>query len=275
MIGGIVRAAAFGFAGNGVVLLPKTAYRKTFFARQIADYCGEWKFRRLLFDLAPETAQRVHPQIASAYYIALINHIHSRMFPIHPAVFGGMRDEEYLREITYAGIPFELYGLDFYYDEIASPTLNLCYAINPNYEDEELPSPLDPYKAALERWLGPGKPLPVPYTSERWLPRGRTWREPWNVVAYAFAYVGCETGNIFLDLSDGYVSEMGDDSWMPEWNLEHLRWLEEEWKSARRILDGIKDLCKYVDAKPRERLPLLAGALCGDRQALDQVTVRK
>ncbi len=271
-----------------VPTLGANAYRPSYFARRLREQSGPQFFVTLLRQVAPSRFRALESRTPLRCYIALLEEL-SHRFPINEyyAVMAqeigehGDEDNPYME-----GIPFDVFGIDPYDDEITSPAVALCalfgmYARDPDELVHGAPrgiadclDPLDfAWADALAPLLGRSlRHLLHPPYELRTPPRGRVWRAPWQRLYALYACANCMTDNPFLDFTH---SEQEESEAFPPWNLDEIRALERLWKEAVRVTPSADALSHYIDARPRERLPLLAGALRRDRDILLQLTQPK
>ena len=262
--------------GNAPVLMPATAYRKTYFANALDEYCGAGKFRRLLAALAPQEHARVQRspnRSAIDWLVVLVRHIHQHCFPLHGYFIAEVQDgdDELAENYAQAGIPYDALGVNWFDDEIDSPALALCVEMSPDGESMTFAC-LDAQREALRYWMrDTTRVAPFEHWGDLRPPRGRAWIEPWDAVAVLYKWAQSQTGNPWLDVSPLIWNE--DATLMPPWNLGEIRSLTRAWESAQPQYARALALMKHVDAKPAERLPLLAGAIRGDRATPSRISV--
>lgn len=254
------------------------AFRKTWFAQRLAEYAGAGKFRGLLRRVAPEVFRKIADPRPGVCFMALVRHIQKNLFPLHPfllaeiesvAAHRGPAGLDDLADRFSIGIPYAALGLNFYEDGVDSTAIAVCIAMNPNEEGWESKL-LDPYQTELAPWAN------QEVGEDAWSmtgirpPRGRRWLEPWGSLQLLYLWTCSETGSMWLDVYPGIWNE--DASTMAAWNVFEIEHLTQSWKAIKPLYQGIDALVRYVDARPRERLPLLAGALAGDKTTLTRLS---
>lgn len=264
------------------IRLPADAYRPTWFASRLGE---GGHFADLLRALAPERWARVRRRGAAdklAFFHELLSYL-GTLFPVYEPwleeieewvladdeeedLTAEQMDERVYDNLLDHGIPVRVQGFDVYsahYSAGSPATAAAWFMVHEPWHDEagrEWPAALQKHRALLEpaARLRPGrKPAP---------PRGRAWAGAWEGLPDLVEWINGETGFLFLDLSGDDVDQN------PWWYLEEIHGLAEQWRQAGPVLARIERLTSYVDARPRERLPLLAEALVGDPAALRKVT---
>lgn len=239
------------------------AYRRTYFAERLDDLCGQGLFGALLRSLAPAEHARVRGGNPNAYAVALVRYIdRARLFPINAYLAYEIESGEHgWDDLLDYGIPVVTFGCDWE-DDAVMPDVAVCLQMSrAEWLDDNSPTALDPYRELLARHLSTaGKPPR--------LPRGRVWREPWDATGTLFEWATGTTGNRWLD----YTGDLLNDGGLPRWNLGELRSLAADWARTEPVYKRLKRLHKFINAKPRATLPLLAGALAGDANCLRAIT---
>jgi hypothetical protein len=250
-------------------LMPAPAYRRSWLAGALRERAGYGLFKTLLKQLAPGIYARLADRSWARCYVALLRHLET-LFPVYDL---WSDDDDEMVEIIlrgdegpWEGIPVYVMGVDI--EELPdSPALLRCMAeayydpvafmhdtpLHDYVENGTIP-PLGGKPARHSRLIAP--------------PRGRKWLEPWNHLPYLWLYATGQSGNPFLDYSNTYLQETR----LPDWHVDEIRELARLWKDAEPLLERMRILRDYIDERPRERLPLLDGAIRGDRQAVEQIT---
>ncbi len=256
------------------------ALRPSWLSERLSELAGMAMFGTLLVQLAPRTYAGMRDKTPLGCFVALCNHLDT-LFPVNSygvevAAEGVLMGDSTLQDIFAWGIPVDVHGFDDgrdYGDPPSSPAdcVCLCFGSPSNFQqdsttDYAVYSTLDDYREGLPapRVVDPRKLKP---------PRGRKWLPPWDGLLDLFAYVHHATGYDMLDLTGDDLAEMAAE--MPPWNLDEIKSLAKSWAECKAILDRAEKLRQYIDAQPEERLPLLAGALAGDREALREITLAK
>ena len=276
-------ASPFGAAAwvtPGVpVVLPGAAYRKSWFADKLDEYSGAGVFRRLLRVLAPDEFARLADPAPGRCFLALLRHIHKNLFPLHSYIRAEIEDAEnwephdlngFAENWAQAGIPYDARGLNLYEEPIESPAVALCVEMNPDGEEYEHAF-LGPYRVELRHWIREVKTLAPFQLNGMRPPNGRAWLKPWDAVTVLYTWSCGQAGNPFFDVWPGIWDQ--DMDTMSPWNLGEIKSLAHAWEYAEPEWRRMQDLIAYVDASPRERLPLLAGAIRGDRETLRRISV--
>jgi hypothetical protein len=254
--------------GFATLPIPPTAYRRTWLAGQLEGLEYGQAFLRLLKTLAPRKAVRLSALRPLDCARALMWHV-STLFPIREA------DYETLNDVLHWGIPVEPLG---YHPDHGSPAYDLA-ALDLSHYFMEKPADCPGFLevSGLADWMATWWPGRVIGESESFdsarlrPPRGRALRGAWAGLPDLADYVTSGTGNLWLDYNEEDTSEMQ----MPPWDVDEIRSLAHEWRRARPIYARIVALANYVDAAPRERLPILDKALRGDRETRFAITERR
>lgn len=260
------------------------AYRPTWFAKQLQEYDGPLRFGILLRQLEPDRyaalarATAPNPPKPLDCYIQVLEHLDG-LFPVHPYAFSlveeaedlGVEGENFDFNPFFNSIPVDSVRQEPYEEELESPALALCWMFlefaNDYLDQAQYVNPqpcLKAWEALIPDWLtgvtrkNLGKP-----------PRGREWRKPWQDLGALFSFACGITDCPFIDYTQTDLEEIV----LPDWNLEQIRALEAEWKRGKTIMDRALSLANFIDSKPQERIPLLAGVLHGDKAAWSQITI--
>lgn len=262
------------------VTLPETAYRRSYFTGELLRLANV--FADLLVRLAPRTYRSLSDKSPRSCYGALLDYLGDELFPVfYPFLdedWWDNREGEDVAEMGYGyeaeafGIPVEVFGLD---EEdimyVGSPALALAaYLCYPYGSINEHRPVIDDF-TALKRFPELRKQYAGLFTVGHFdkAPRGRLWTPPWNALGLLSGYAQNNTGYRWLDYSHTSISEGGG---YPPWALAEVRALAQEWKRIRPAFERLKALIAYIDERPNDRLPLLAGALCGEPQARLQIS---
>lgn len=252
-----------------IATLPNPAYCRTWACLDFPeDGVGLGFFVELLREIDPRLAQDLRGAPPFTHYQAVAEHC-ANAFPCIDYWFD---DAD---EGIPGFIPVDALGVNLWDDTIDSPALALCIVAgrtpkDPYSEQGGIYSIEDfgclrnlPHAVAQSMRLGFQRRPVMPRC-----PRGRRWQAPWHGLKDLYQFATHETGYGFLDVvhieEDGYS--------YPEWNADEIRALAHQWQNAKPVWERATDLRKYIDARPRERLPLLAGALLHDPAALWKIT---
>lgn len=254
------------------IALPGPAYRRSYFAHELARLVSV--FPSLLAQLAPDVYRALKDKSAMGCYGSLLRYIDANLFPIFDTwILDVIEDLEIdpASEAEGFGIPVHVLGLD---DEdlvynIGSPSITLAYYLCWTSSYSGRPA-LDTL-AALEKFPEVRRQYQELFTVKHFHkpPRGRRWTPPWDALKLLCDYSQNGTGYRWLDYSHIMVEEVGG---YPPWHIDEIRALAREWKRTQPVWERLKAIIEHVDARPTERLPLLGGALCGEKQARLQIS---
>jgi hypothetical protein len=253
------------------IALPGLAYRRSYFAEAILRQTST--FVRLLCQLAPDRYARLQDKSPMSVYWELLNCC-GTLFPTFEPDFDDYFDEGSEPETEYDiaaeaeqfGIPLDLQGVND--DDLvtgSSPTLCFIAYL----------SDIGPRTSVKELGEGTGESFRHIETLEPFFdrelesfncaqpPRGREWAGDWRNITDLVNYVQHNTDLMLIDNSDQLMWESGEG--YGPWNMEHIRYYTECWKAAEPVFDRITALRKWIDARPENRLPLLAAAITGDK----------
>ena len=258
--------------------LPETAWRRTWIAAQLQRTCNS--FAVLLEQLAPKRWARLAGENTQAIYYELLS-VCSERFPLFDPYFytdEDPTDGDPIEERLEFGIPIDLLGIpDEEIEYGTSPTFGFIgYLMEPA---EWRTSPREFQRDMGKSWrnIAELQPFYEKYIEHRWCqaPRGREWRGVWKPITALAEYVMHDTGNWMLDVSNRAAQEDYGEGAYPPWTIEDIRNCEREYQRAKPVLKSILALRDYVDARPGERLPLLAAALTGDHEMRRQLSKPK
>jgi hypothetical protein len=263
-----VIATFVGQISNLPLLMPASGYRKTYFASVLSKTSGVLVFGALLQHLAPRTYARLREFTPYACLLALCAHINAHCFPLADFALAEMEanDGRDADEWSYTGMPVLVFGCDWYDERYttAEPTATaLCLTLS-GLSDTRFPI-LEEYDDTAWRNVNPTtirQPI---------LPRDRAWTYPWAGAWDLYTWANGETGLPVLDYTDTMLAEGG----LPQWSMDEIAGLSQQWKIAKPMLERIAKLWRFVDARPAERLPLLAGALTNDRAVIERITEKR
>lgn len=266
---------------GGAIRLPAKALRRSYFARLLQ---ASGPFSGLLAQLAPARWALVNRNGwgPMEYFMEVWRHV-DKLFPISEIDYESMvyddladQGEEEIEPTgelvaSYAfdwGIPIIVDGLeweDVYCYERMSPAVALTvWLFDVNHaNDSHPPEVLKPHLARLAQVLQ--RRAEVRQDQFR-LPTGRALRGKWKALPDLLNYCQCRTGNVFLDVSLHEVDQY------PQWDIDEINGLAQQWKLAKPLRKAIKALTDYVDAQPADRLLDLGFALLGDRTALLEIS---
>lgn len=229
------------------------------------------QFQTALKEAFPKRYAAMEMRTPRAYYLALFEEC-AALFPMNE--FGYESVKAGWNEF-YDGIPFGVFRPEPDNHDLDSPALALLFTYWDKNRGED-PFTVTPregyrvlyrYKSEVSNWL-PGSPVVSLRTYMR-APRGRRYRKPWgNLYDFITCFIGA-TDNSFIDTTDLEQHEM---EMFPRWQKDEIEALADAWRRAKPLLDRAHELRRFVDKKPRERLPLLAGAFRRDPAIMQQIT---
>lgn len=248
------------------------AFRRSWFREQLRGAVGVMRLLALLGNLNPARLAALPRRDIRTVYLALLQEMETR-FPIQDYVFMQAEIEWEEEEIPYAAerIPVAAQGLNPWEEQVDAP-FAIAYALSRpvDYDDFEDQESLAPHRAWLNdmvSWLQ-ARNVSVQHVRR---PRGRAWRREWAALPDLFNFCNSSTGHPLLDYDYYSLIENGDQSF-PELNLAEIRWLENDWRASKVILDRIMKLVRYLERGKTRRLQLFANALLGTPDALREIT---
>lgn len=250
------------------------AYRRSWFAGQINGNVSLMQMLALLGNLNPARLAALRRRDVRTVYLALLHEMAER-FPINEMVALRVAEEMDEEEIFAAAgqIPVAVQGLNPWEDQVAAP-FAVCYVLSQpaEFEDWRSQESLTPHRP----WLNV---LTEGLTEENAAhsvrpPRGRRFRPEWDALPDLFNFCHARTGCAFLDYDYYSLIENGWEAY-PPLNLGEIRSLERDWQRAKPLLDSIVKLMRYIERGGTKRLQLFAGALLGEREALQAITEPK
>lgn len=247
------------------------AYRPSFFEGALSNVNYLAQYKRVLRETFPKRYRTLKRRTPRACYLALYEECAKR-FPMYEMPY---MDAQEVDGADFANeIPYEVLGIDPYEEQIYSPAVALIFiywyratkADERDYPGGTFDCFKDYYKE-LPAWL-PDTPK---YLLKTYLTPGRRrrWKTPWNYLYDLVVRVTGQTDNPFIDTT---VQIQHESAMFPAWDREEIRALAKYCRRAKPIVQNAAKLVTYVDERPRERLPLLAGALRRDAGTLQQLT---
>jgi len=202
-------------------------------------------FVSLVREFLPEREDDILQQCTpSAQMAAFASHFRDRYFPL--ADYSGWGEMEEYSELT-RGIPVVIMGItyeDYHYlpnDGRPGYQLIAYLLAGPSCIDEEVRIAL---AEACAEHVPREQLLRVP---EGGLPREEAHRllddSPYRAVAMWADVLDWATGNFFLDTNDEDLSYNG----LPDWNMETVMALTEQWQRAEVIDDAISDFVVWLE----------------------------
>ena len=262
------------------IKLPDNAWRRSWLASVAREMTPPVDFRALLRDVAPARWRSMPAGNRSMVgcYQELLRHLEQR-FPIDMGVYDqlsfGMEGSEMW---WWDGVPIGPMGLDE--DSIldSTPAIAVCHVYSiaaiKKYDSRHVWDALGalnsmaPFSAQFGAWFARDNREIVPKTL-RTPGRGRRWIGPWDGLPDLYAWVTHETGWGWLDTTYLDICESGA---YPVWDADEIRDIDASWRVCRPIHQRIMRLVTHVDRDPARNVPLLAGALRGDRDVLIQLS---
>lgn len=246
------------------VLMPARAYRRTWIADRLDDMCGRGLFLAFLRQLTPAQAALVANATTNQQVFALLMHLNNHYFPIDDYVAASVQmatDEGDLdwEDVLMMGIPVEVYGFEYERDADSDDAMVFC-ALSQDYTiRSEFVGVLEKYN--VHEYAGRVGRIPK-------LPRGRQWIEPWGDLGLMYEWINGATQNRWLD----WNTEMLEQGGNPPWEMEEIRALAKDWKRSEPQVKRLTNFRRFLQTKPEVKIPLLAGALVGDKHALQRMT---
>lgn len=247
-------------------VLPQVAYRRHWLYRSLIELGAAQRFMAILKAFAPAEAARVDRGHPATLYLAVLRAV-GKLIPVHDVAWLGedaFFDEfDSLADSLHKGIPVYVFG---WHPEHSTPALDLAAArmhgTSPKTSYELNEGTLLDW---IMTWWKPGEGNPAGPI----VPRGRKLIGPWVGVGDVAAYVLAATDLPWLDV-DFESQDYGGPG--PNWSVGNIRAMTRDWQKTKPVWDRIVKLAQYVDAKPRQRMPLLDGALRRDPAAMLQIT---
>lgn len=254
------------------IKLPASAWRRTWLVSAARDFLPPVDFRALLREIAPARWRRMPAGSRSMIgcYRELLRHLDAR-FPVDPMAFEHI--EEGLSNygdmsIWWDGIPIDVCGVEEE-DDYHAPATAVCVAYSVASSGGILGGlganeAMAPFAGQFAEWFRPGNREIGVRTLES-PGRGRSWVSPWDGLGALYAWATNNTGYGWLDASPLNMYET--DDW-PSWNADEIRAIDASWRECRPIYQRATRLQEHIDRNPNRNVPLLAGALRGDRDIL-------
>lgn len=253
--------------------LPEPALKRTYQIQCLQSSLRAIHLASVLKGVAPETYRGVKVRTPEAVYEALLHWCNQRFPTRNLESLMDWEEGPFGESWFHARIPIIVAGQDFSEGEIYSPALLLCLAMTPPDDPDDyygysgIPlrefDGLTEFLDVLPQGIEHGAVRPYK------LPRGVHWKEPWTGFWDLWAYAHHQTGWGFLDETPLSLEE--SDAY-PYWEIGEVKALVSHWKNAKPLWERISALANYIDQKPRERLPLLAGALMNNSAVVNQIT---
>ncbi len=246
------------------IVLPKKALSRSWLLRQ-ADQRYD-RFAILLGKLDPDYKIDYTRGKLSAYYALLANL--SDRFPVFYTEEDTLEldDQEGWSVIDSAdefGIPIDLRGRD--YSARFNDESHVAYAAAEWFTYYDRCIRPDCYEATLKNYvalcsitaeLEPYVHMPYKHTAI-----GYQLKEPWSALNDLVNYCRNEIESFWLDNSHEDVIESGGS--YPRWSIGEIRAIENEWRRIEPVYQRIEKLAKFIDARPKTRVPLMLDILSG------------
>lgn len=274
------------------VRLPANAWRRTWLASAAREYLPPVDFRALLREIAPARWRRMPAAGRSMIdcYRELLRDLDAR-FPVDPMAFENFEAgivEPGFTTLWWDGVPIQPCGLPEE-DDYSAPATAVCVAYAMSSAGAAIPGlgiygerdrgenirsnlasteALAPFAGELAGWFSQGN-RHIENGTLASPGRGRRWISPWDGLQDLYDWATHSTGYGWLDASPLDIYE-GDD-W-PAWNADEIRAIDASWRECQPAYQRAVLLQEHIDRDPNPNVPLLAGALRGDRDILSQLS---